>query len=123
MHLYEYAIIRFVPKVEREEFINVGLLLYCKASRFLAFRYHINTEKFKSFPSEISLEELELHLVAFEKIAKGFPGSAIGALEISERFRWLSAVKSSVLQSSRPHPGRTLDLDKTFESLFQSLIL
>lgn len=124
MQVYEYAIIRYVPKVEREEFINIGLLLFCKSRKVFLSEFYLNESKISCFSSEVDLDVLKLHVQAFDKIAKGLPcQSPIASLENSERFRWLSAVKSSVLQSSRPHVGLSEDLQKTFDTLFKELIL
>lgn len=124
MLLYEFAVIRFVPKVEREEFINVGLLLFCKQKRTLLSRVHMDMNKLQLFQTEICLEELEIHLESFVSIAKGLPGSGvIGKMEVSERFRWLAAVKSSCIQVSRPHPGQAVDLEIEFDRLFKDMIL
>lgn len=124
MLLYEFAIIRFVPKVEREEFINVGLLLFCKQKRQLLAEVYLDKNKVGLFSTEVCLEELKGHLDSFVLIAKALPNSGvIGQMEVSERFRWLAAVKSSCIQVSRPHPGQTEDLEDEFKRLFSQLIL
>lgn len=124
MLLYEFAIIRFVPKVEREEFVNVGLLLFCKQKRELLGEVYLDENKVSLFSSEVCLEDLKEHLDSFVSIAKALPNSgAIGQMEVSERFRWLAAIKSSCIQVSRPHPGRADDLDDEFKRLFNQLIL
>ncbi|MGV3695650.1 DUF3037 domain-containing protein [Flavobacterium sp.] len=123
-HLYEYAVIRVVPKVEREEFINIGLMLFCKRQKYLRIEYHLAHEKIKSICSEFDIEQLKENLDSFVKIGNGKKdGGPIAALEISERFRWLSAVKSSSIQTSRPHSGFSANLDQTFEKLYAELVL
>jgi hypothetical protein len=123
-HLYEYAVIRVVPKVEREEFINIGLMLFCKRQKYLRIEYHLAPEKIKSICSEFDIEQLKQNLDSFVKIGKGSKeGGPIAAFEISERFRWLSAIKSSSIQTSRPHSGFSSDLDATFEKLNAELVL
>lgn len=122
-HLYEYAVIRVVPRVECEEFINVGLLLFCKRQKYLRAQIRVNEEKIKLFPTELDLEQLKINLRSFELISKGAKnGGPIAQFEVSERFRWLSAVRSSCIQTSRPHTGFSEDLDNTFETLFQELV-
>lgn len=122
-HLYEYAIIRVLPKVEREEFINVGLIMFCKRKKFIQFKYEIPQDKIRAFCKDFDLEQLELHLKGFELTANGGKnGGPIGAFEISERFRWLTAIKSSCIQTSRPHPGLTENLEQTFNDLYQELV-
>ncbi|WP_026977379.1 DUF3037 domain-containing protein [Flavobacterium tegetincola] len=123
-HLYEYAVIRVVPKVEREEFLNVGLILFCKRRRYIRMEFQINEAKFNLFDTEIGLDDLHHYLESFQNTAKGNTlGGRIGQLETPERFRWLTAVRSSVLQTSRPHAGLSEDLDETFEKLFRELVL
>ncbi len=123
-HLYEYAVIRVVPKVEREEFINIGLLLFCKRQKYLRIDYHIVPEKIQSICAEFDINQLKENLESFVKISHGKKdGGPIGGFEISERFRWLTAVKSSSIQTSRPHSGFSADLDATFEKLYTELVL
>lgn len=123
-HLYEYAVIRFVPKVEREEFINVGIVLFSKQAKFLKSIYTINELKLKLFSSELDINCLKEGLQVFEKICTGSKdGGVIATMDIPDRFRWLTAVKSSCIQVSRPHPGFSSDLDKTLERLFNELVL
>lgn len=123
-HLYEYAVLRVVPKVEREEFINIGLLLFCKRQKYLRIQYNIVPEKIQSICAEFDIEQLNQNLESFVKIGSGKKeGGPIAAFEIAERFRWITAVKSSSIQTSRPHSGFSADLDKTFEKLFAELVL
>ncbi|WP_455639086.1 DUF3037 domain-containing protein [Parabacteroides sp.] len=123
-HLYEYAVIRFVPRVEREEFINVGIILFSKRAKFIKARYLVDEKKIAIFSSELDLDSLHASLRVFDHICSGSKeGGAIAALDIPERFRWLTAVRSSSLQTSRPHPGFSSDLEATFEQLFTELVL
>jgi len=123
-HLYEYAILRVVPRVEREEFINAGVILCDAKSGFLAVEIHLSKEKLLSLDSEADLEMIELNLKSFEKICVGKPdGGQIATMDLASRFRWLTAVRSSVIQTSRPHPGFGKDLKKTLESLFEAYVL
>lgn len=122
--VYEYAVIRVVPKVEREEFINIGLILFSKRKRYIKFDYHIPEEKIRSFCNEFDLNQLKENLESFAKICSGTKdGGPIAALEADEKFRWITAVKSSSIQSSRPHPGLSADLDATFDKLYTELVL
>jgi hypothetical protein len=70
-HLYEYAIIRVLPVVEREEFINVGVILFCKTAKFIKVHFTIDKEKLCSFSEELDVDQIELNLQSFEKIAMG----------------------------------------------------
>ncbi len=121
--LYEYAVIRLVPRVEREEFFNIGLILFSKKERYIRLEYYLCTKKFGLMHSGLDYEEVIHHLDAFKQIAAGNKDyGPIALLDIAERFRWLTSVRSSVLQTSRPHPGKTVDLDKTFVRLFEELV-
>ncbi len=123
-HLYEYAVIRVVPRVEREEFINVGLLLFCKQKKYLRIAHQIPTEKVRLLCPDFDIEQLKTNLTSFTKISAGKADAGpIGTFETAERFRWLTAVRSSSIQTSRPHPGFSTDLDQTFEKLYAELVL
>ena len=123
-HLYEYAVIRVVPRVEREEFLNVGIILFCKRAKFIKMLYAIDQSKMQLFSSELDLEQLQLNMESFRKIAHGAKnGGPIAQFELSERFRWLTALRSSAIQTSRPHPGFSIDLDKTVQRLFEEMVL
>lgn len=123
-NLYEYAVIRVIPRVEREEFVNVGIILFCKRSRYIKVLYHLNVEKIQCFCSEIDIVQLELNLRSFQKIAEGAKdGGPIAAMEVPERFRWLTAIRSSVIQTSRPHPGLSDNLEQTINRLFEEMVL
>ncbi|MDR0364187.1 MAG: DUF3037 domain-containing protein [Bacteroidales bacterium] len=123
-YLYEYAIIRVLPKVEREEFINVGVILFSKRAKYINFLYRINESRLFNFSKELDISLIKSTLESFEKIAKGDKsGGVIAQLDIPERFRWIAAERSSCIQTSRPHAGFSDDLDKTTERLFQELVL
>lgn len=121
--IYEYAVIRLVPKVEREEFFNIGLVMFSKKEKFIRMEYYLCLDKFKLMHSKLDHEDIIQNLESFQKIASGEKeGGPIAQLEIPDRFRWLTAVRSSVVQTSRPHPGKSKDLDKTFGKLFEELV-
>ena len=122
-HLYEYAVIRYVPRVEREEFINVGLIMMCKRRRWLRVELWIDERKMAVHDCELTRDELAQQLSAFTLIGEGQrEGGSIASLEAEERFRWLTAVKSACVQTSRPHPGLTDNLDATFARLMEELV-
>ncbi|AFL81445.1 Protein of unknown function (DUF3037) [Aequorivita sublithincola DSM 14238] len=123
-HLYEYAVIRLVPRVEREEFLNVGIIIFSKDAKYLNCKYRIDTDKLNLFSCELEVDELENNLKAFEKICSGSKdGGPVASWEIPDRFRWLTAQRSSSLQTSRPHNGFSDDLEATLERLFGELVL
>lgn len=122
--LYESAVIRILPKVEREEFINAGIIIYSKPAQKLLVKTHFNLEKFKLFESELDSDQIELNLKSFELIGTGSKnGGVISQLDMPSRFRWLTAVRSSCIQTSRPHPGFSDDLELTLQRLFEELVL
>lgn len=123
-HLFEYAIIRIVPRVEREEFLNVGIILYCKDLKFLDTKYTINKERLNILCAGLDCNEVEEHLRSFVKISKGEKGGgAIAALDIASRFRWLTATRSTVIQTSKVHPGFCDNPQETLQKLFAQLVL
>ena len=123
-HLYEYAVIRVVPRVEREEFLNVGIILFCKKAKFIKVLCSMNQAKLQLFSADLDLEQVYLNVQAFEKIAHGEKsGGPIGQFDIPSRFRWLTALRSSAIQTSRPHPGLSDDLEQTAQRLFEEMVL
>jgi len=122
--LYEYAVIRLVPRVDREEFLNVGLILFCKRAKQIKVRFKIDEARLLAFAPDLDIEQIRLNLDSFVKIGNGLKsGGPIAQFDVPERFRWLTAVRSSVIQTSRPHPGLCKDLDLAFERLFLDLVL
>lgn len=123
-HLYEYAVIRIVPRVDREEFINAGVIVFCKKAKFIRMLFEINRTKLAAISSEIDVNQLEANLLAFQNISHGKRNSGpIALFETAERFRWLTAIRSSVIQTSRPHPGFCHNLENVAEKLFTDLVL
>lgn len=123
-HLFEYAVIRVMPRVERQEFMNVGVILYCPAQRFLQTKFELNEHRLRAFSGDIDLADLTERLRAFERICAGRPqGGTIGQLPIAGRFRWLTATRSTVVQTSPVHPGLCADAPQTLARLFNQLVL
>lgn len=120
-HLFEYAVMRYLPRVEREEFVNVGLVMMCKRRRWIRAKFLLDERRLQAFAPDADIDALRVQLESFCRIAGGCSG-AIGELDVHERFRWLTAVRSSCLSTSRPHPGLTDDLDATFERLFAEMV-
>ncbi|MDX5348530.1 MAG: DUF3037 domain-containing protein [Hymenobacteraceae bacterium] len=122
-HLFEYAVIRVVPRVEREEFLNVGVILYCSAKGFLQTLYELNEERLKAFSNDLDNKELETRLQAFKKVcAGGKDGGEIGKLPPANRFRWLTASRSTVVQTSQVHTGFCSEPQQTLDKLFNQLV-
>jgi hypothetical protein len=123
-HLFEYAVIRVVPRVEREEFLNVGVILYCRGLRFLKTMFSLDKQRLRAFCPSINTGELEEHLLALQKISSGEKDSGpISRLDMASRFRWLTAKRSTIVQTSQVHPGLCEDAQETLERLYNQLVL
>jgi len=123
-HLFEYAVIRVVPRVEREEFINVGVILYCAKQKFLQADIVLNKEKLSVFSGTADIVAIENNLEALKRICTGGKESGpIGQLDLASRFRWLTAMRSTVLQTSRVHPGFCKDADEKLKFLLEEQVL
>lgn len=122
-HLFEYAVVRIVPRVEREEFINVGVILYCKKPPFLKMLYAVDEQRLLSLYPKIDLADVQCHLKAFKEISEGKVNtSPIAGLDLASRFRWLTAKRSTVVQCSAVHPGLCSEPEATIQHLFEQLV-
>ena len=123
-NLFEYAVVRIMPRVEREEFMNVGIILYCAKLNFLQTLYTLNEERLRIFCTQVDKVELLQNLQAFERICiGGNDAGPIGKLETAERFRWLTATRSTILQTSKVHPGFSSNPQETLTRLYTQLVL
>lgn len=112
-----------MPRVEREEFINVGVILYCARQNYLRCIFEVDRNRLSAFYNNIDVEEVEASLNALEKICTGgTSGGAIGLLPLASRFRWLTATRSTIIQASKVHPGLCLDPGNTLMKLFDQLV-
>jgi hypothetical protein len=115
---YDYAIIRIVPKVEREEFINVGVIVSCPAKAFLESRIELNEERLAALDPYIDLEFLRTNLATIPAICQGGDAAGtIGGLSQRERFYWLTAARSTIIQTSPIHTGLCKDPADALERL------
>jgi len=122
--LFEYAVIRVMPRVEREEFLNIGIILYCAKQKYLKMLYVLDEHRLQAFADYIDMDELKEHLCSFERICSADEeGGPIAKLDIPSRFRWLTATRSTVLQTSKVHPGLCVDAEETTNRLFSQLVL
>src|ERR1700761_2651285 len=123
-HLFEYAVIRVVPRVDREEFLNVGVVLYCPKQKYLELIYTLDPGRLRAFAPDLDIEELEGHLRAFAEVVRGSEtGGPIGRLDAASRFRWLTAQRSTILQTSRVHPGFCGEPAAALKRLHANLVL
>lgn len=122
--VYEYAVVRAVPRVEREEFINVGIALFCRKQRYAELKFHLDENKLKAVYNNVDINLIKAHLTSFQRICKGENSAGkIATLEQDERFRWLTANRSTIIQSSATHTGMCFSADETHQDLFEKLIL
>lgn len=120
---FDYATIRFVPRVEREEFFNVGVILSCPEHKFLEARIFLDEEKLECFAPETKAETVREYLDIIPKICAGEKDAGvIGKLSQRERFYWLTAQRSTIIQSSPVHTGFTENPRKKLEYLFEKIV-
>ena len=120
---FQYAAVRVVPRVERGEFLNAGVVLYCPRLRFLGARTELDAAALAALAPWCDAEEIRPHLQTLERVAAGDPaGGPIAALPASERFHWLTAPASTVVQPSPVHTGLTSDPQGELERLFERLV-
>src|ERR1044072_5624401 len=111
-YIYDYAIIRIVPKVEREEFINVGVILSCPAKEFLESRIDLDESRLAALDATLDIEFIRTHLATIPAICKGGDEAGkIGELTQRERFYWLTSASSTIIQTSPVHTGWCKDPD------------
>lgn len=123
-NLYEYAVVRWVPQVERDEFVNIGVILYCAKMKSLDMVYHLDHARLTAFNPIFDFKELALHLTAFKNICSGLKvGGPIADLDAASRFRWLTALRSTTIQTSRIHPGYCCSPENTLMKLHQQMVL
>lgn len=123
-YLFEYAVIRLVPRVEREEFCNVGIILFSKEKKFLGAMHTVNETRLKALDEKADIAEIQAYLLAFEKICAGAKdGGPIAQLDMPSRFRWLTAQRSTILQTSRVHPGFCSNPQEALKRLHEQLVL
>ena len=119
---FDYAILRVVPRVERAEFINVGVILFCLERRFLMASLHFDRAKLLAIAPQIDLEFVEKHLEAYPRVCKGLRDAGIiSALTIRERFHWLVSPRSTIIQVSPVHSGLCEDPEAALYSLLRGL--
>lgn len=124
MHSFDYVVLRLTPHVEREEFVNVGIILFCRGLRFLNCRLHLDEARLAAlapgFDSAAARAQLDLTPLI---CAGGPPAGPIGQFHQAERFRWLAAPRSTVLQVSPVHCGLCSDPEAALGDLFHRLVM
>jgi hypothetical protein len=120
---FQYTILRVVPRIERGECINVGVVLFCRQRQFLAARIELDEPRLAAFAPALDPAAVRPHLDAIASVVAGAPeGGALARLPPSERFGWVAAQSSTVIQPSEVHTGLTDDPTRTLEHLFSVLV-
>ena len=117
---YDYAIIRVVPRVDREEFINAGVIVFCRTRRFLGARVALDRARLAALAPSADPEEIVLHLESIPLICAG--AGPIGALSLAERFHWLVAPRSTIIQTSAVHSGLCTDPAAALDHLLETMV-
>lgn len=121
---FEYALLRLVPRVERGEQINIGVVLLCRQHRFLGIRIHLNEARIAALWPDLDLAPVREQLAAFEMVcAGGAEAGPIGELPIYERFRWLTATRSTMIQPSAVHCGLCDAPQMMLDHIFQQMVV
>jgi hypothetical protein len=120
---FQYAIVRVVPRVERGECLNAGVVLLCRPKRFLAARVGLDVDRLRALAPDVDPATIDEHLAAIERVAAGDPaGGPIARLGQGERFHWLVAPSSTVIQPSEVHTGLCDDPAAELDHLFERLV-
>lgn len=120
---YLYSVLRLVPKIERGEFMNIGLVMFCRPQRFLRVESRIDRDRLRAFAGDIDFNIIESRLESLSLIAAADQrGGPVAALDIGERFHWLSNTSNTMIQPGEVHPGLTSDAEATFARLFAELV-
>jgi hypothetical protein len=120
---YDYAIIRIVPRVEREEFVNVGVIVSCPEKNFLAARIEIDDARLLALDARLDIDAVKANLASIPLICAGTPDAgSIGQLAQRERFHWLVAPRSTIIQMSAVHTGRCSDPASALEHLLATMV-
>lgn len=123
MKPYQYVVLRCVPRVEREEFVNAGVILFCLAQDFLRARVEVNEPRLRALWPEIDLDLVGQHLAAIPRICAGSPDAGpIARLTLRERFHWLVAPRSTMVQVSPVHAGLCEEPERALDELFRQVV-
>ncbi|HEU5090997.1 MAG TPA: DUF3037 domain-containing protein [Roseiflexaceae bacterium] len=124
LNSYDYAIIRVVPRVERGEFLNAGIVLFCRTRRFLQARIALNHARLAALAPRLEVGDVEQALATYPAVcAGGKAAGALGALPQTERFHWLVAPRSTVIQTSPVHCGVCADLEHELNRMMERFVL
>lgn len=120
---YDYAVVRVVPRVERGEFINVGIILWCPSQGYLGARIELDEQRLRALDADVNIATVRSHLASIPLVcAGGAEAGPIGLLSPRERFDWLVAPRSTIIQVSPVHTGRCTDVPGTLERLLSVMV-
>jgi hypothetical protein len=120
---FDYAIVRAVPRVERSEFINVGVILFCRSRRFLEARFELDLKRWQAFAPDFDTNILNEQFAIIQQVCQGGAGSGyIGQLSQAERWHWLVAPRSTIIQTSPAHAGLCSEPDTAIELLLATMV-
>ena len=120
---FDYAVVRVVPRVERGEFLNAGVIAFCPTEDFLKSRIALDEERLRALAPDVDLQLIESHLAVIPKVCSGGEDAGpIGQLPLRARWHWLVAPRSTIIQTSPVHSGVSNDLDATLDALFEKLV-
>ena len=120
---YDYAVVRVVPRVERGEFINVGIILWCPSQSFLGARIELDEQRLQGLDADVNVEAVRSHLASIPLVCAGGPEAGpIGLLSPRARFDWLVAPRSTIIQVSPVHTGRCTEVSSTLEHLLNVMV-
>lgn len=123
VHTYDYAVVRVVPRVERGEFVNAGVIVSCQGAKLLDCAFELDTARLRALDPTADVEAIQHHLSAIERICRGGPdGGPIGALPARQRFHWLTAPRSSIIQMSPVHTGRAEKAEDVVQKLLDRMV-
>ena len=121
---FDYAVVRVVPRVDREEFLNAGIILFSRTRRYLGARIALDVERLRSFAPWADPDEVEMHLSAIPLICSGDPaGGPLAELPLAGRFHWLVAPRSTIIQTSPVHSGVCSDPEAMLDHLMRQMVL
>ena len=120
---YDYALIRVVPRVERQEFVNAGVIVWCRDHDVLEARVALDEARLSALDPGVDLDAVRRHLRSIEVVCMGGAAAGpIGAMSKRERFDWLVAPRSTMIQVSAVHSGRSVDMAATLEHLLDTMV-
>lgn len=120
---YDYAVIRVVPRVERQEFVNAGVIVWCREQDVLEARIELDEARLRALDATVDLAAVHRHLASITQVcAGGAAAGTLGRMSKRERFDWLVAPRSTIIQTSPVHAGRCADMKDTLERLLATMV-